>query len=59
MEFSWFYARKNHALVAQLIGHLTAMQEVTSLTLARPTLRVLKYVRRKCCLCNYTHKING
>jgi len=30
------------------------MQEVMSLPAARPTLRALKYLRRKGFLCNYT-----
>ena len=42
--------------MAQLVGHQAVMQEVESLTLARPTRRVLKLLSRKCCLCNYVSK---
>ena len=39
-----------------MFGHWAAMWEVVSLTPAELTLRVLKELRKKYCLCNYTHK---
>ena len=44
------------APVAQLIEHQVVTREVMSSTPAGPTLRVLKLLRRKCCLCNYISK---
>ena len=44
------------APVAQLAEHRAAMWEVMSSTPAGPTLRVLKLLRRKCCLCNDIRK---
>ena len=41
--------------VAQSVEHRAAMREVVSSTPAGPTLRVLKQLRRKCCLCNYIY----
>ena len=43
-------------LNSKLVEHRAAMREVGSSTLIGPTLRVLKLLRRKCCLCNYTRK---
>ena len=42
--------------MAQLVEHRAVTQEVVSSTLAGPTLRVFKSLRRKCCLCNYICK---
>ena len=42
---------KNRTLVAQLVEHRAAKQEVVSSTLVGPTHRVLKQLRGKCCLC--------
>ena len=39
--------------MAQSIEHWAAVWEIVSSSLARPTLRVLKELRRRCCLCNY------
>ena len=44
------------APVAQLVEHRAVTREVVSSTPAGPTLRVFKYLRRKCCLCNYICK---
>ena len=44
------------APVAQLAEHRAAMREVVSSTPAGPTLKVLKWLRTKCCLCNYIRK---
>ena len=43
----------NRGPVAQLVEQRFALPEVVSSTLAGPILRVLKKLRRKCCLCNY------
>ena len=42
--------------MAQLVEHRVVTREVVSSTPARPTLRVLKYLRNKCYLCNYISK---
>ena len=42
--------------MAQLVEHRVVVREVVSSTPAGPTLRVLKQLRRKCCLCNYISK---
>jgi len=42
--------------VAQLVEHQAITPEVVSSTPARPTLTVLKQLKRKCCLCNYISK---
>ena len=42
--------------VAQLIEHRSVTREVVSSTPVGPTLRVLKYLSRKCCFCNYISK---
>ena len=46
----------NRAQMAQLVEHQVVTWEVMSSTLAGPTLRVLKYLRNKCYLCNYISK---
>ena len=46
----------NRAPIAQLVEHRVVTQEVASSTPAGPTLRVLKYLRIKCYLCNYISK---
>ena len=43
----------NRAPVAQLVEHRAVTREVVSSTPAGPTLRVFKWLRRLCCLCNY------
>ena len=43
-------------LVAQMVEHRAVMREVVSSTPGRPSLRVLKELSRKCCLCNYISK---
>ena len=43
----------NRAPMAQLVEHWVVTREVVSSTPAGPTLRVLKYLRNKCYLCNY------
>ena len=48
--------KKARAPVAQSVEPRTVMREVVSSTPAGPTLRVLKQLRIKCCLCNYIHK---
>ena len=42
----------NRAPMAQLVEHRVVTREVVSSTPAGPTLRVLKYLRNKCYLCN-------
>ena len=42
--------------MAKLVEHRAVAQEVVSSTPTRPTLRVLKLLNRKCCLCNYISK---
>ena len=42
--------------VAQLVEHRDVKRETVSSTAAGPSLRVLKQVRRKGCLCNYISK---
>ena len=42
--------------MAQLVEHQVVTREVVSSTLAGPTLRVLKYLRNNCYLCNYISK---
>ena len=42
--------------MAQLVEHRVVTREVVSSTPAGPTLRVLKYLRNKCYLCNYISK---
>ena len=37
-------------------AHRAVTREIVSSTLAGPTLRVLKQLSRKCCLCNYISK---
>ena len=44
------------APVAQLVEDRAVTREVVSSTPAGPTLRVLKELSRKCCLCNYISK---
>ena len=44
------------APVAQLVEYWAVMWEVVSLTPAEPSVRVLKQLSRKCCLCNYMSK---
>ena len=39
-----------------VVGHRAVTRETLSSTLAGPTLRVFKQLRRKCCLCNYICK---
>ena len=46
----------NRAPMAQLVEHRVVTREVVSSTAAGPTLRVLKYLRIKCYLCNYISK---
>ena len=46
----------HHTTVAQLVEHRAVMREVVSSTPAGPTLRVIKYLKRKCCLSNYISK---
>ena len=48
-KWSWL---PGTALVAQLVEHGATRQEVMSSTLAWPTLRFLKWLMRKYCLCN-------
>ena len=51
-EDGWTNDRLNHAQVAQLVEHRAVMREVVSSTPAGPTIRILKQLSRKCCLCN-------
>ena len=46
----------NRAPMAQLVEHRVVTREVVSSTPAGPTLRVLKYLRNKCFLCNHISK---
>ena len=42
----------NRAPMAQVVEHRVVTREVVSSTPAGPTLRVFKYLRNKCYLCN-------
>ena len=46
----------NRAPMAQLVEQRVVTREVVSSTPVGPTLRVLKYLRNKCYLCNYISK---
>ena len=46
----------NRAPMARLVEHRVVTREVASSTPAGPTLRVLKYLRNKCYLCNNISK---